>query len=107
MSTYPGIKHICIRTSTEKWATIDNGADGCTGGPYGHCDHDLYVYFINKIGAGCSTRWLFNNARWKSGNDGKNAKNEAFDNAGWDCFNWNEVNCVSGNGFYVPNKVLY
>ena len=81
-----------------------NGHEGCTRGSGGYCRHDMFVHFQNKVGAGCNTRWLFNNARWKRGNDGKN-KDDAFDSAGWDCFNWNEVNCVSGNGFYVPNKV--
>ena len=88
---------------------MDNAANrnsnGCTGGSGGYCKHDMYIYFQNKIGATCSTRWLFNQMRWKRGQDGKNL-DDAFDSVGWDCFSWNEVACVSGNGFYVPNKVL-
>ena len=82
----------------------DKNSKGCTGGSGGYCKHDMYIRFKNKVGDTCQTRWLFNNARWARGNDGA-SKDDAFDGQGWDCFNWNEVNCVSGNGFYVPNKV--
>lgn len=78
---------------------------GCTGGWGGYCKNDLIVYFRNKVGAYCQTNWLFNNARVQRGQHGDNG-NDAFDSSGWDCFSWSQVNCVSGNGFYVPNKVL-
>ena len=79
--------------------------EGCTGGWHGYCKHDLRVYFQNKVGDACGTRWLFNNARVQRGQHGKN-RDDAFDSEGWDCFSWNEVDCVKGNGFYVPNKVF-
>ena len=70
----------------------------CTGGSGGLCHNDIKAYFKNKVGSVCETNWLFNNYRWKKGKD-------AFDNAGTDYFNWDGVNCVSGKGFYVSNKV--
>ena len=82
----------------------DTNGNGCTGGWGGHCRHDLYIWFQNKVGEACQTNWLFNNARVQRGNHGKN-KDDAFDGAGWDYFNWNQVGCVSGYGFNVPNKV--
>ena len=77
---------------------------GCTGGWGGYCEHDLKVQFWNTVGDSCSSNWLFNNARVQRGQHGKN-QDDAFDSPGWDCFNWSEVGCSVGNGFYVPNKV--
>ena len=78
---------------------------GCTGGWGGYCYNDLKVYFRNKVGEGCTTNWLFNQARVQRGQHGSNG-NDAFDSEGWDCFSWSQVNCVSGNGLHVPNKVF-
>ena len=61
--------------------------------------------FKNKLGTNCQTRWLFNEARRARNQYDKNA-DDAFDGWWtWDNFEWNEVQCVAGNGFYVPNKV--
>ena len=84
---------------------MDNCDDCCTGGSYGYCDNDIYMWFQNKLGETCRTRWLFNNWRWKHGNDGKD-KDDAFDSSGWKQFDWYETNCVAEWGFNVPNKVI-
>ena len=84
---------------------MDNCEDCCHGGHGGHCDHDLYAWFQNKVGTVCHTRWLFNEARRHRGTYGAD-EDDAFDGTdSWDCFDWNEALCVSGNGFEVPNKV--
>ena len=80
----------------------DQNANGCTGNYNGYCKHDMYIRFWNKVGDACNTHWLYNNARWAKG-----IENEYFTNEGWDCFDWTHTNCVSGWGFYVPNKVSW
>ena len=95
-----------IRFLTDSGNTMDNCEDCCTGGETGYCDHDIYMWFQNKLGQTCHTRWLFNNWRWAKGNDGKN-EDDAFDVGGeWKLFQWYQTNCIKEWGFYVPNKVM-
>ena len=84
---------------------MDNCDGCCHNGLGGYCDHDVIANFQNKIGAQCQTRWLGNEARRARGTYGYN-RDDAFDGWwSWDYFDWNDVLCVAGNGFYVPNKV--
>ena len=87
---------------------MHNGRYDCEERCYSHCsryyrcDDDLKVYFKNKIGTTCTAGWLSYQARHN--NDVYNAFSVR---GGWDCFNWDSVGCVAGNGFEVPNKVKY
>ena len=84
---------------------MPNGGDDCEERPCqwcspDHCANDMKVYFKNKIGSTCTAGWLSFKARHnKDVGDAFSKLN------GWDCFDWDSVGCVAGNGFEVPNKV--
>ena len=87
---------------------MDNVAGGCTGNVhsyYGYCTHDLRMYFQDRLGNTCWTKWLFNNARWKWSRLGKNGADNFDTRYIWNGFNWYQAGCASSWGFYVPNKV--
>ena len=87
---------------------MDNCKTCCNGethGADGYCDNDMHLWFQDRLGNTCSTRWLTNNRRWHDGNNGEN-EDDAFDGAGWDGWTWSEAGCANSNGFYVPNKVM-
>ena len=87
---------------------MDNVAGGCTGNVHsynGYCTHDLRMYFQDRLGNTCWTKWLFNNARWKWSRLGKNGADNFDTKYRWNGFNWYQAGCASSWGFYVPNKV--
>ena len=87
---------------------MDNAVESCNGitqSYNGYCDNDYIIYFRNKYGQTCQTRWLFNNARWQRGRLEENG-DDAFDSPGWDGWTWYQAGCAKEWGFYVPNKVL-
>ena len=87
---------------------MDNVAGGCTGNVHsynGYCTHDLRMYFQDRLGNTCWTKWLFNNARWKWNRLGKNGADNFDTRYIWNGFNWYQAGCASSWGFYVPNKV--
>ena len=87
---------------------MDNVAGGCTGNRdsyYGYCTHDLRMYFQDRLGNTCWTKWLFNNARWYRNRLGTNGADNFDTTYRWNGYNWYQAGCASSWGFYVPNKV--
>ena len=86
---------------------MDSSANGCNGDTYGwggHCDNDLLIWFQDRMGRACQSRWLVNNWRVKYGQLGTNG-DDAFDSHEWDWFDWREAGCIKEDGLDVPNKV--
>ena len=86
---------------------MDNSANGCSGnvnGVNGICDNDLHIWFQDRLGRACSSRWLVNNWRWKYNLFGRGG-DDAFDSHEWDWFTWREAGCIKEDGIDVPNKV--
>ena len=62
---------------------MDNCDTCCNGNHYGidgHCGNDMRIRFEDKLGRGCTSRWLVNNWRWKYGRLGKDEE-DAFDHS--------------------------
>ena len=102
--SFLGINYLYFLTGNGALNAMDNCATCCTKGSTGYCDNDIFIWFQDRLGRVCHTRWLVNNWRWHYGREGIDG-DDAFDGHAWDGFSWKDAGCVKEYGLDVPNKV--
>ena len=102
-----GLGYFYIHTGLNKMDNAD-GTAGCNGNHYGYggvCVNDLIIRYEDRLGRGCTTKWLVNYWRVVHGLLDTVGPAEFADTAGWHGFGNANAGCVKESGFDVPNRV--